>query len=276
GLNATVSEASLPLFSRPVRVGMPSFSAIRDHRDDPLESHKGNYNTLDFGVAAGIFGSQANYSRLFVQNATYYSFGANRKWVFARSTRLGVEEPFGAKSNTVQGTVPLPERFFAGGNNTHRGFGINQAGPRDPQTGFPIGGEGIFINNLELRSPAVPLPIVGENLSAVIFHDAGNVYTSAGDIIPSLFRISQKDKDQCKNFADPTAKCDFSYTSHAVGLGLRYRTPIGPVRVDLGYNLNPPTFPVREYVQKGNNPPEPPHFETLGHFNFFFSIGQTF
>ncbi|HEX7962760.1 MAG TPA: POTRA domain-containing protein, partial [Terriglobales bacterium] len=240
GLNATVSEASLPLFSRPVRVGMPSFSAIRDHRDDPLESHKGNYNTLDFGVAAAIFGSQADYSRLFVQNATYYSFGANRKWVFARSTRLGVEEPFGAKANTLQGIVPLPERFFAGGNNTHRGFGINQAGPRDPQTGFPIGGEGIFINNLELRSPAVPLPIVGENLSAVIFHDAGNVYTSAGDIIPSLFRISQKDKDQCRNFADPTAKCDFSYTSHAVGLGLRYRTPIGPVRVDLGYNLNPP------------------------------------
>lgn len=276
GLDATVSEASLPLFSRPVRVGMPSFSAIRDHRDEPLESHKGSYNTLDVGVAAGAFGSQANYTRLFVQNSTYHSFGPNRKWTFARATRLGVEEPFGAMAGTVQGTVPLPERFFSGGNNTHRGFAINQAGPRDPQTGFPIGGDGLFINNLELRSPPVPLPIIGENLSAVIFHDAGNVFTSAGDIIPSLFRISQKNKDQCRNFSDPTAKCDFSYTSHAVGLGLRYRTPIGPVRVDLGYNLNPTTFPVREFVQKGNNPPQPPHFETLRRFNFYLGIGQTF
>ena len=276
GLGATVSEASLPLFSRPVRVGIPSFSAIRDHRDNPLESHKGSYNTLDVGVAAGIFGSQADFSRLFVQNATYHSFGTNRKWTFARSTRLGVAEPFGDKANTLQGTVPLPERFFSGGSNSHRGFGVNQAGPRDPETGFPIGGDGIFINNLELRTPPVPLPIVEDNLSAVIFHDAGNVFASAGDIIPSLFRISQRNKDQCRDFADPNAKCDFSYMSHAVGLGLRYRTPIGPVRVDLGYNLNPPTFPVREYVQKGNNTPQPPHSETLGRFNFYFSIGQTF
>jgi outer membrane protein insertion porin family len=276
GLDATVSEASLPLFSRPVRVGIPSFSAIRDHRDNPLESHKGSYNTLDVGVASSIFGSQADFSRLFVQNATYHSFGGNRKWTLARSTRLGVEEPFGEKSNTVEGSVPLPERFFSGGSSSHRGFGVNQAGPRDPETGFPIGGEGVFINNLELRTPPIPLPIVEENLSAVIFHDAGNVFTSAGDIIPSLFRISQKNKEECKNFADPNAKCDFSYVSHALGLGLRYKTPIGPVRVDLGYNLNPPTFPVRDYVQKGNNAPQPPHSETLGHFNFYFSIGQTF
>ena len=276
GLDATVSEASLPLFSRPVRVGIPSFSAIRDHRDDPLESHKGSYNTLDFGVASSIFGSQADFSRLFVQNATYHAFGNNRKWTLARSTRLGVEEPFGDKASTVEGSVPLPERFFSGGSSSHRGFGVNQAGPRDPQTGFPIGGEGVFINNFELRTPPIPLPIVEENLSAVIFHDAGNVFTSAGDIIPSLFRITQKNKEECKNFTDPNAKCDFSYVSHALGLGLRYKTPIGPVRVDLGYNLNPPTFPVREYVQKGNNAPQPPHFETLGRFNFYFSIGQTF
>jgi outer membrane protein assembly factor BamA len=60
--------------------------------------------------------------------------------------------------------------------------------------------------------------------------------------------------------------------SHAVGAGLRYRTPIGPVRVDFGYNLNPPFFPVRVFSDTG----KPPHFERLSHFAFIFSIGQTF
>jgi outer membrane protein insertion porin family/translocation and assembly module TamA len=58
--------------------------------------------------------------------------------------------------------------------------------------------------------------------------------------------------------------------SQAVGTGLRYRTPIGPVRVDLGYNLNPPVFPV-------NQPSSGPAYsEHVRHFNYFFSIGQTF
>jgi outer membrane translocation and assembly module TamA len=62
------------------------------------------------------------------------------------------------------------------------------------------------------------------------------------------------------------ARCEFNYISHAVGAGLRYRTPIGPVRVDFGYNLNPPTFPVRRETRS----------DTLNRFNFYFSIGQTF
>ncbi len=287
-LNGTVSEDSLPLFSRPVRVGGPSFTAIRDHRDNPVESHKGSYNSFDFSVAAGAFGSEANFTRLFVQNSTYHSFGKNKKrqWVFARSTRIGVENAWGtvtAPSSTTPGTnvtvegfIPLPERFFAGSASSHRGFGVDQAGPRDPITGFPVGGAGLFINNFELRSPPIPLPYVGENLSGVIFQDSGNVFASPGDIVPSLFRVSQPDKNQCRNFADPNAVCNFNYSSHAVGLGVRYETPIGPVRFDVGYNLNPTTFPVRVFVQRGNELPEPPHSETLRRFNFYFSIGQTF
>ena len=268
-----ISPQLIPLLSRPTRVGVPSFSYVRDHRDDPIDSHKGTFNALDFGVASQIFGSQANYARLFVENSSYYSFAKNkningRSWTFARSTRMGVEETFAAQANTVAGTVPLPERFFTGGSNSHRGFGINQAGPRDPQTGFPLGGDGLFINNLELRTPSIALPYIGENLSAVIFHDAGNVFASPGDIFPSLGNWKQPHKETCQ--PQSTLPCDFNYISQAVGLGVRYRTPIGPVRVDFGYNLNPTVFPVRDDPTRG------PYLDHTGRFNFFFSIGQTF
>ena len=268
-----INPELIPLLSRPVRVGIPSVSYVRDHRDDPIDSHKGRYYALDFGVASRIFGSQANYARVFLENSTYHTFAENknvggRRWTFARSTRIGVEEPFAAGSNTLAGIVPLPERFFTGGSNSHRGFAINQGGPRDATTGFPLGGDGLFLNNLELRSPPIALPYVGDNLSAVIFHDAGNVFTSPGDIFPSLGHWTQPHKETC----DPqsTSACDFNYISQAVGLGVRYRTPIGPVRVDFGYNLTPPYFPVRDDPVRG------PYLDHTGRFNFFFSIGQTF
>ena len=80
-----------------------------------------------------------------------------------------------------------------------------------------------------------------------------------------LFRTEQPRVSDCALLL-VTARCRFDYNSHAVGGGIRYKTPIGPVRVDFGYNLNPPTFPVRRETRS----------DTLSHFNFFFSIGQTF
>ena len=267
-----ISPELIPFLSRAVRVGFPSLSYVRDHRDDPLDSHRGTFNAVDFGVAAKIFGSQASYTRTFLQNSSYYSFAENknisgRRWVFARSTRIGFENPL-ASGSTIEGTVPLPERFFTGGSNSHRGFAINQAGPRDPQTGFPLGGNGLFLNNLEIRTPPIVLPYIGENLSAVVFHDAGNVFGSAGDIFSSLGHWTQPNKQNC--LPQSTIPCNFNYISQAVGLGVRYRTPIGPVRVDWGYNLNPTVFPVRDDPIRG------PYLDHTGHINFYFSIGQTF
>jgi outer membrane protein assembly complex protein YaeT len=261
--NLVIDPNLVPLFSRAVRVGMPDFSYIRDTRDNPIESLKGTFSTLDLGVASGVFGSQANFSRLVVQNSSYYQFH-KRRWVFARSTRIGVEEPFAASD-----FVPLPERFFAGGSTSHRGFGINQAGPRDLTSGFPLGGEALFLNNLELRTPPLPFPYVGNNLSAVLFHDMGNVFTTAADMVNSLFKFSQPDRSLCLN--PSSGSCNFNYVSHAVGAGARYRTPIGPVSFDVGYNLNPPAFPISQ-PPPGTNPSS----QVLKHFNFFFNIGQTF
>ncbi len=68
-----------------------------------------------------------------------------------------------------------------------------------------------------------------------------------------------------------TGTCNFNYYSHAVGVGARYKTPVGPIRVDFSYNLNPPVYPVFNDFTNAL-----PHEGRAGHFNFFFSIGQAF
>jgi outer membrane protein assembly complex protein YaeT len=248
----------IPLFSQPVRVGIPALTVVRDTRDDPTDSHKGAFTTVDLGVASGIFGSQANFERVLAQNSTYYQFHKKR-WVFARSTRVGVEGLFGATT-----FVPLPERFFAGGSNSDRGFGLNEAGPRDLQTGFPLGGEALFLNNLELRTPPLPLPFVGNDLSAVVFHDMGNVFDTPSNMLNSFLHFAQPNRSSCANAG--ASSCSFNYIANAVGGGARYRTPIGPISFDVGYNVNPPLFPIAEQNRS----------TTLRHVNFYFSIGQTF
>ena len=271
--NLVIAPESVPLFSQPVRVGMPDFSYIRDTRDNPIDSHKGTFNTFDVGIASNYFASETNFVRVVGQNSTYYLFH-KRRWVFARSTRIGIETPYSDTSAAISAPgpgspppssfIPLPERFFAGGSTSLRGFGINQAGPRDLSTGQPLGGEALFINNLELRTPPLPLPWVGNNLSAVVFHDMGNVFTTPGDMFSSLYKLTQPNRSGCLN---PLAtSCNFNYMSQAVGSGIRYRTPIGPVSLDLGYNLNPPAFPIGSQNRS----------DVLRHLNFFFNIGQTF
>ena len=150
---AGFTPSLIPLYSKPVLVGMPSLIFLRDTRDDPVNSTKGTYTTVDIGVASSAFGSQADFGRVLAQNASYYKFF--RGWVIARSIRIGTESPYGGLD-----FIPLPERYFVGGSNSHRGFSINQAGPRDPGSGAPVGGNAMVVSNLELRFPPVALPWV--------------------------------------------------------------------------------------------------------------------
>jgi outer membrane translocation and assembly module TamA len=294
--NIQIDPNLVPLLSQPVRVGEPGFEYIRNRRDNDLETTRGSYITVDAGVAAHYFGSQADFSRLLVQNSTYYSFGKRQKrqLVFARSTRVGVENPFGGTIITQPGQVipgsptliPLPERFFMGGGNSHRGFGLNQAGPRDPLTGFPLGGSALFLNNFELRFPPPTLPWVQDNLSFAVFHDMGNVFSNGNHMLDSLLHWHQN-TSSCSQAVGSVlvpgsgaTQCRYDYISHALGLGVRYKTPVGPVRFDLGYNLNPTVYP--HFCKKTKNTPTcPPTYTFLGtkqasHFNVYFSIGQTF
>ncbi|HEY6770472.1 MAG TPA: POTRA domain-containing protein [Candidatus Sulfotelmatobacter sp.] len=302
---ADFSSNLVPLLSLPARVGGPGFTYIRDKRDNPLESTKGNYFTLDTFAASSYFGSEADFGRALAQYSTYQAFGGKgkpgRQFVFARSTSIGLEQPMrgtrvlppgscplnNAGESTCSGItlIPLPELFFGGGGNSHRGFGLNQAGPRDPDSGFPVGGTAIFVNSLELRFPPVTLPILGEGFGFAVFHDMGNVYTAGHDMLTGLLRWHQPDPGNClQSNGTAVPGClnyfnnkGFDYTSHALGVGVRYKTPIGPLRFDFGYNLNPTA-----YVQgigtitSGTTSVTTFGAQRLRHFNVFFSIGQPF
>ena len=284
-----VSANLIPLLSQPVRVGGPGVTWLHDRRSpSPLDATKGWYLSAQEFLASGKFGSQTDFNRADITYSSYYQFG-KRKYVFARNTRFGFENVFGTNPNAGNSqcanmngvdllntnascsAVPLPERLYAGGASSHRGFPINGAGPRDLQTGFPVGGTSVFINSLELRLPAPTLPVVGSSVNFVIFHDMGNVFNHVGDTFTSFLHYHQPDQDTCKNVSGSIGTCNFNYFSHAVGLGARYNTPVGPIRADFSYNLNPPIYPV---IYDFNN--NPPNVGQASHFNFFFSIGQAF
>ena len=227
-----VPELVLPQ-DRNVKLSSVSGSFIRDTRDHPLDAHVGTFTTVNLGITPTAFGSSANFVRLFAQHSLYQ---AVHGMVWANNFRLGLAAPFSGSF------VPTSALFFAGGQTTLRGFPIDQAGPQrivpfcNVLTGttgcvpvtVPTGGRLLAIFNSELR---FPMKIVSA-LGGVIFYDGGNVYTAI-------------------NFSDFV-----NNYSNTVGFGLRYATPIGPVRIDVGRNLNP---------VKG-----------LGATQYFITVGQMF
>ena len=282
--NIAIPALIIPQFQQPVRIGILSGSYIQDHRDNPADAHRGFWNTVDGGLAGNFFGSQRNFVRVLARNATYTPIGRNL--VFARQTQFGVIKPFNVSANLgIFDAIPLPERFFGGGSVSMRGFGDNQAGPRDigtitelpggpttpactPSTkcatGFPIGGNALFFNTFELR-----FPLIWPNISGVLFHDMGNIYTTLSDVSLAYHQKSIE---------------DFNYAVQAPGFGIRYKTPLGPVRVDLAYSLNPPRYSgfstsltIQDLVNHCSPLPAcPTGPQQLNHFQFFFSIGQAF
>jgi outer membrane protein insertion porin family len=202
-----------------LRLSTLSATWIRDTRDKPLDASRGFYQTLDLGITPKALGSSANFARFLGQSSYYKSFGPT---VWANRITLGLAKAFGSSSD-----VPTSERFFSGGETTLRGFPINGAGPQrtvpacsnaaDPSTcvnlQVPIGGRQLFIINSELRFPLG----IKDGLGAAVFYDGGNVYGPIG-----ISRFIQ----------------DYTNTT---GVGLRYKTPVGPIRFDIGRNLNPVT-----------------------------------
>ena len=207
----------VPASDRNVRLSTLSGTFLRDTRDNPLDAHKGMYESAELDISAIPMGSSVNFARFLGQVAYYKNIGV-AGIVWANSLRLGLEQPFSGSR------VPLSEKFFSGGGSTLRGFPLNGAGPQheiaacgnptDPSTcapiRVPVGGNQLFILNSELR---VPVPLK-KGLGVVGFYDGGNVYSNVG----------------FHNFAS-----DFTNT---VGFGIRYETPVGPVRLDIGHNLN--------------------------------------
>jgi outer membrane protein insertion porin family len=199
-----------------VRLSTFSATLIRDTRDKPLDAHRGSFATVNLGITPTALGSSANFAKLFGQYAYYQPF---HSVVFANSVRVGLASPF------VGSFVPTSQLFFSGGGTSLRGFPIDEAGPQrlvpfcnvlQGQNGcvditVPVGGKQLFIFNSEARFPLGIMKALG----GVIFYDGGNVDSAIN----------------LHNFVT-------NYTN-TVGIGLRYSTPIGPVRFDIGKNVNP-------------------------------------
>jgi outer membrane protein insertion porin family len=215
---------------RSVRLSTFSGTLIRDTRDKPLDAHHGVFSTLDLSITPTALGSSANFAKLFGQYAFYKPI---RSMVFANSIRLGLAKAF------AQSFVPTSQLYFSGGGTSLRSFPIDEAGPQrlvpfcnvlQGQSGcvnvtVPLGGRQLFILNSELRFPLKIMKALG----GVVFYDGGNVYSAIN----------------FNNFVN-------NYTN-TIGFGLRYATPIGPIRLDFGHNLNrvPGINPNQYYITVG-------------------------
>lgn len=223
----------VPTADQNVQLSTFAANMTRDTRDNPLDAHRGWLQSLELDENSTKVGSSVNFAKLTSQIAYYKQAYHNIVW--ANSVRIGMAQPY---SNS---RVPLSEEFFTGGGNSLRGFPLDGAGPQRtiqvcPSGGtncgttinVPAGGREMLIFNSEAR---IPVPIK-EGLGVVAFYDGGNVFPLVG-------------------FHQFT-----SLYSNNVGFGLRYATPVGPIRVDIGRNLNP--------------------IQGVNATQYFISIGQAF
>jgi outer membrane protein assembly factor BamA len=208
--------ALVPTQDRNVRLSTLAANLTHDTRDNVLDEHKGVLRSIELDLNSSKLGSSVDFAKLTGQVAYYKQ--AFHQIVWANSLRIGLAQPF------ANSRVPLSEEFFSGGGDSLRGFPLDGAGPQRQvqvcSTGsstdctfiqVPSGGNELLLINSEAR---IPLPIK-KGLGIVAFYDGGNVFPNVG----------------FHNFT--------SLYSNNVGLGLRYATPVGPIRFDLGRNLNP-------------------------------------
>ncbi len=210
-----------------VRLSSLFGSLIRDSRDDVLDPERGTVLGADLDVAVPALGSEVGFAKTFVQSFAYKRLPGTRPWVVAAGARAGVARGFekrvprvdpsgqavvgadGAPVVDLVTDLPASERFFTGGDSTVRGFALDRLGTGATLNadGFPTGGNAMFVANLELRTPHV------KGVGLVGFVDAGNVFRRAGDVALDELRAS-------------------------AGVGLRYRSPLGPLRFDVGFKLD--------------------------------------
>jgi len=215
--NVEIDPAELDPQDQSVIIGSVGYSLVRDSRPDPINPTSGTYSTAEVELAGEALGSESNFLRLFGRFYWYRDMG--KRIVFAAAARVGWAIPFAGDTS-----LPLAERLFSGGQSTLRAFKFNEAGPTD-ENGNPIGGNVLLIGNLELRFP------VRGNFGGVIFLDVGNVFTDFSTV--SAYEVRE-----------------------IAGIGVRYNTPVGPVRLDWGHFLD------RRAGEDGSR--------------FYISVGQTF
>jgi outer membrane protein insertion porin family len=193
------------------RLSSFSTSLIRDTRNDAVDPSAGVYASASGQLAGKAIGSQLGFVKSFFTAQLFRVIPGTNRIVFAGNARLGTATGF-----TTEGQLPQSERFYAGGDTTIRGFALDRVGsrhvpalPTDTLDAdlLPVGGNGLIIFNAELRAP------VSGGLGVVGFLDSGNVFSRVAGI-------------------------DVGELRSAVGGGVRYKSPFGPIRFDLGFKVN--------------------------------------
>lgn len=227
-------------------------------RYNQVDATRGSFFNVDYAVALRQLGGNVSFNKLQTSYRRYYKMNSFRGTVFAGNATLGLANLFNPRDRDGNGTIdeidrtlPISERFFSGGSTTLRGFGFEEAGPRQviiPRGTFrdhqgnvialnpftvPVGGNALAIVNLEARIPLT------RSLQAVPFYDGGNVFRRVGDLF--------KKKDAPPPPGDLLAAIDAANLranwTNTVGLGFRIQTPLGgALAVDYGLLLNPPEF----------------------------------
>ncbi len=228
-LNVKSNFASQPEIDRlfpQVRLSSVSGSLIRDTRNDLVEPSGGTLIGTDTELAARRLGSEVGFFKTFVQGFTFRQLPRPTGTVLALGARLGLAAGFPRSvmqedQIIVVDDIPASERFYAGGDTTVRGFALDRLGTPDTidRDGFPRGGHGVVILNAEARVP------VRGGLGVVAFIDGGNVFRTVEAI-------------------------DLGELRGAVGFGVRYRSPVGPIRVDLGIKLDRQTLPTGQLERR--------------------------
>ena len=210
--------AGLPDDRQKITIASLMPSIIWDMRNDPFNPTEGSFHALSLKQSAKMLGSEDQFYKFTGQTAWFAPIG--KRVVLALQGRAGYTERFGDTSR-----VAIVERFFAGGRNTVRGYDQDTLGVTGQTVvdGIPTGGNAMFVSNAEFR---VALP---RAVGLVVFLDGGNVWRDARNI-------------------------DFHDMKFSVGPGIRYNTPVGPLRLDFGYKLR----------REAGESPAQLHF-TLGH-----------
>lgn len=180
-----------------------SLGVTYDTRDNIYNPKKGMLHRIILENAGGFLGFDKDYIKGFLL-ASYYQT-LFKKLVLELKTRGGLASSYGDTEN-----VPIYERFYAGGANTIRGYKERRVGPRDPGSNDPIGGNATIIGNAELT-----FPIYEKIIKGAVFYDVGNVWRRTSD----LYKLESGFKQ-------------------GAGAGVRVKTPIGPVKLDVGYPLS--------------------------------------
>jgi len=201
-IDLDIEESEVDRRHQPFSATSVSGSFLWDRLDDPFNPKKGTFFSFVLEWAYPLFNAESDYLKTFLK---YQHFIPIFPGVTVSATsRLGL----GGGSKPI----PIHERFFGGGSNSFRGEKFDELGPKDQTSLKPIGGEALMLLNIEMT---FPLLSAIKDLSGAIFYDTGNVFEGVKQFSLGSFQ-------------------------DAVGFGIRYKTPLGPVRLELGWNLSEP------------------------------------